>query len=61
MTTNKRKLGKMVRRVVKLDRAWKANGMQEGRIENDLTWRMGQTIRAGVSAAKLDRARRVNG
>ena len=51
MITTKRHLGriirnssnpKMARMVARLDRAWRLDGKREGRLENQLCWRMGQ-------------------
>ena len=49
MTNAKRANGKMIRKIVKLDRAWKGNGRQQGRIENDLAMFLGRAWR-GQSA-----------
>jgi len=57
MKTEKRRQGRKIRQVVKLHRAWVAEGKQEGRTENALTWRMGQAYRMGVGAG-MERARR---
>ena len=57
MNTDRRKLGRKVRQVVRLHRAWDAEGRQEGRSENDLAWRLGQAYRMGVGPA-AERARR---
>jgi hypothetical protein len=61
MKAERRAKGKLVRKILKLDRAWKAKGRQEGRTENDLAWNLGQALRAGIGYRKLDRARMVNG
>lgn len=52
---SKRAKGKLVRRVAKLDRRWRAGGRQEGRTENALAFALGQAHRAGLGRA----ARRV--
>lgn len=57
MKTEKRRQGRKIRQVVRLDRAWRAEGKREGRTENALTWRMGQAYRMGVGAG-MERARR---
>lgn len=51
----RRAKGKLVRRVAKLDRAWRAGGRTEGRTENELAFQLGNAYRAGVGPA----ARRV--
>lgn len=56
---NKRHVGRAVRRIVKLDRAWRAGGRQEGRTENDLAMFLGRAYRAGFGPA-AERARRRN-
>lgn len=55
MTNTKRAKGKLVRRVAKLDRRWRAGGRQEGRTENALAFELGRAYRAGLGTA----ARRV--
>lgn len=57
MNADRRKQGRKIRQVLRLDRAWRAGGRQEGRTENDLAWRMGQAYRMGVGA-DMERARR---
>lgn len=48
MTDAKRANGKLIRKVAKLDRAWRLAGKPEGRTANDLAWRLGQAARAGM-------------
>jgi hypothetical protein len=57
MSAARRARGKLVRRVLRLDRAWRAEGKAEGRTANDLAWRLGQAYRAGLGPA-AERARR---
>lgn len=60
MNASKRHTGRAIRRIIRLDRAWKVGGRQEGRTENALAWRLGQAYRAGYGPA-VERARRQNG
>jgi hypothetical protein len=55
MISDKRSRGKLIRKIAKLDRAWRAAGKQEGKTENALAWRLGQAYRAGMGT----RARQV--
>lgn len=48
MTNTKRANGKLIRKIEKLDRAWRLEGKTEGRTENALAWRLGQAARAGM-------------
>jgi hypothetical protein len=48
MSSEKRAKGKLVRKVEKLDKAWRAGGRQEGRTENDLAMNLGRAARAGL-------------
>ena len=48
MTNTKRANGKLIRRIAKLDRAWRLAGKVEGKLENELAWRLGQASRAGM-------------
>lgn len=48
MTNEKRANGKLIRRVAKLDRAWRLAGRTEGQLENRLTFELGQAARAGL-------------
>lgn len=51
MTTTKntrRTASKLVRKVAKLDRRWRAAGRPEGRLENDLAMHLGRAARAGL-------------
>lgn len=58
MNANRRAKGKLVRKVAKLDRAWRAAGKVEGRTENDLAMYLGRAYRAGVgNAARRAQAR----
>lgn len=52
--------GKLIRKVAKLDRAWRAEGKAEGRTANELAFQMGNAYRAGVGPAAR-RAQRKNG
>lgn len=54
MNQTKRSNGKLIRRIGKLDRAWRLGGKQEGRLENKLAFELGNACRAGMS----NRARR---
>jgi hypothetical protein len=40
--------GKIIRKVAKLDRKWRAAGKVEGRTENDLAMWLGVAARAGL-------------
>lgn len=51
MTNTKRAKGKLVRKVAKLDRAWRLSGKVEGRTENALAFQLGNAYRAGVGTA----------
>jgi hypothetical protein len=51
----KRANGKLIRRIAKMDRRWRAEGFPEGQLENDLAFEIGNAYRAGLGAA----ARRV--
>ena len=44
------KTSKILRKVAKLDKAWRAAGKPEGRTENELARVLGQAARAGVGA-----------
>lgn len=57
MTKATRTAGKMIRKVEKLDKAWRAGGRQEGRTENDLAMHLGRAYRAGLGT----KARSVQG
>ena len=59
MNASKRHAGRAIRRIIRLDRAWRVGGKQGGRTENDLAWRLGQAYRAGYGPA-AERARRQN-
>lgn len=48
---NRRAKGKMIRKVAKLDRAWRLGGKAEGRTENALAFQLGQAYRAGLGPA----------
>lgn len=49
--------GRKIRQVLRLDRAWRADGKSHGRTENELAWRMGQAYRMGVGP-QMEEARR---
>lgn len=57
MRASRRRQGRKIRQVLRLDRAWREGGKREGRTENDLAWRMGQAYRMGVGP-QMERARR---
>lgn len=48
MNAKARKNGKLVRRIAKLDRAWRLAGKAEGRTENALAFELGNAARAGM-------------
>lgn len=48
MSAKTRKAGKLIRKVAKLDRRWRAEGQPEGRLANDLAFTLGQAYRAGL-------------
>jgi hypothetical protein len=48
MNSTKRANGKLIRRIAKLDRAWRLAGKVEGRVENRLAFELGQAARAGM-------------
>jgi hypothetical protein len=48
MTNVKRANGKLIRKVAKLDRAWRLEGKAEGRTENELARTLGVAARAGL-------------
>jgi hypothetical protein len=50
MSQDKRAKGKQIRKVEKLDKAWRAGGRQEGRTENDLAMHLGRAARMGLGA-----------
>jgi hypothetical protein len=45
---NRRAKGKMIRKIAKLDRAWRTGGKVEGRTENELALHLGRAYRAGL-------------
>lgn len=47
-TETRRRNGKLIRRIAKLDRAWRLAGQPEGRLENKLAFELGQAARAGL-------------
>lgn len=61
MNSQKRNHGRQLRRIARLDRAWKAEGKREGRTENALCWRLGQAYRAGIAERDMNKVRRANG
>lgn len=48
MNAQARKNGKLIRRIAKLDRAWRLAGKAEGRTENALAFELGNAARAGM-------------
>jgi hypothetical protein len=48
MTNTKRANGKLIRKIAKLDKAWRAAGKAEGRTENALAMNLGRAHRAGL-------------
>lgn len=48
MTNTKRAKGKLIRRIAKLDRAWRLAGKAEGKLENRLAFELGNAARAGM-------------
>jgi hypothetical protein len=48
MNSTKRANGKLIRKIAKLDRAWRLGGKVEGRTENDLAMYLGRAARAGM-------------
>lgn len=48
MNQTKRSNGKLIRRIAKLDRAWRLEGKQKGRTENKLAFELGNAYRAGM-------------
>lgn len=48
MSNAKRAKGKLIRRIAKLDRAWRLAGKAEGKLENRLAFELGQAARAGL-------------
>lgn len=59
MSSDKRKAGRKIRKILKLDKAWRAGGKQEGKAENALAHKLGQAYRAGLGS-DAERARRRN-
>lgn len=57
MTKRNRANGKLIRKIVRLDRKWRAEGKVEGRTENDLAMWLGVAARRGLYRAS-DRARK---
>lgn len=63
MNKTQRSNGKLIRKIAKLDRAWRLAGKQTGRLENQLAFQLGRAARLGmgrksrkvqcVSAARL--------
>ncbi|HEU4751973.1 MAG TPA: hypothetical protein VFU47_02615 [Armatimonadota bacterium] len=52
---SKRAKGKLIRRIAKLDRAWRLGGKAEGRTENALAFELSNAYRAGLG----DKAREI--
>lgn len=48
MTRTERKNGRLIRKVARLDMAWRAAGKAEGRTENSLAFELGNAARAGM-------------
>jgi hypothetical protein len=48
MNATQRANGKLIRRIEKLDRAWRLEGKAEGRTENRLAFELGNAARAGM-------------
>jgi hypothetical protein len=46
--TDRRRNGRLLRKVAKLDRTWRAEGRQEGPVENELARVLGVAARAGL-------------
>lgn len=49
MNQIKRRNGKLIRLIAKLDRAWRLKGQPEGRLANRLAFELGNAARAGMS------------
>ena len=47
MNAKARTNGKLIRRIAKLDRAWRLEGKPEGRTANRLAFELGNAARAG--------------
>lgn len=47
-TETRRRNGKLIRRIAKLDRAWRLAGKPEGRLENKLAFELGNAARRGL-------------
>lgn len=64
MTDAKRANGKLIRKVAKLDRAWRVGGKHEGPLENRLAMYLGRAYRAGIGTqarrAQARNARRMD-
>jgi hypothetical protein len=48
MNSTKRANGKLIRRIAKLDRAWRLAGKPEGRTENALAFELGNAARRSL-------------
>lgn len=48
MNQTKRSNGKLIRRIARLDRAWRLAGQPEGRTANRLAFELGNAARAGM-------------
>jgi hypothetical protein len=70
MITTRRHLGRTIRRslspelakqIAKLDRTYRLDGMREGRLENDLAWKLGQLSSKTMpdTASGYDQGRRI--
>lgn len=48
MTMSARTNGKLIRKIAKLDQAWRLEGKPEGTLENELAFQLGRAARAGM-------------
>jgi len=51
MNATARRNGKLIRKIAKLDRRWRAEGRPEGRTANDLAMYLGRAYRTGLGTA----------
>lgn len=54
MKNTKRANGKLIRKIAKLDKAWRAAGKPEGKTENALAFNLGKAYRAGLGDKARD-------
>jgi hypothetical protein len=54
MKNTKRANGKLIRKIAKIDRAWRAAGKPEGRTANRLAFELGNAYRAGLGTKARD-------